>query len=102
MNNIPHYRYEREYPLWDDKYSIKLQVFHVVKETKHGYWISQKGHSYWKKFVLKTSTKRYAYPSKEEAFNNFKLRTQSAKRYAEANLKNANAFLKVAENFKIL
>ncbi len=98
---ITHYRYEREYPLFDNKYKLRLEVFDVIKETKHGYWISQKGFSSWKKFVLKVSAKRYAYPTKEQALNNFILRTRSAKKYAEANLKHANAFIEAFENFKI-
>lgn len=61
---------------------IRLIEFGLVKETPKGYWIRE-GYTpddthflsdYLcgkKKWVSKTSVKRYAYPTKEEAINNY-------------------------------
>jgi len=48
-----------------------------VKETPKGYWI---GDWLFKKWIPKDSKKRFAYPTKEEALNNFIIRT---KKYIE-------------------
>ncbi len=56
---------------------IELTKFNLFKETKKGYWI---GHgNFWDerslksqaKWVSKTSKKRFAYPTKKEALDNF-------------------------------
>ncbi|MCP4053735.1 MAG: hypothetical protein GY739_11850 [Mesoflavibacter sp.] len=89
--NIPHYRYERCYGLMADIKEIELIEFKTIKETPFGYWI-QNG---WlkKKFVLKHSSKRYAYPTKEEAFNSFKIRTIKSFHYASRDVENAKTFI---------
>lgn len=81
------YRYEWvEYAsMHDDDYNyvrpspnpkIRITVFKLLKETKKGYWIAYSSFSDpWKKWVSKESKKRFAYPSKEEALNNFVKRT---------------------------
>lgn len=48
----------------------------VVKETTKGYWISRSGFEYGKRWVSKTSRKKYAYPTKEQAWDNFMRRTE--------------------------
>ena len=101
MKNITHYRYERRYPLWDDKYSLELVSFRTVKETSKGYWITASCLGNKNKFVLKESKKRYAYPTKEEALENFIKRTENCVQYAKDNLKHAELFLKTAKEFKI-
>lgn len=60
--------------------ALNIQVYNLHKETPMGYWIGYgggedelKGHSKW---VSKTSKKRYAYPSKQEALNAFIIRTK--------------------------
>lgn len=54
--------------------SVELRTFNLFKETPKGYWIGfgypDSFHSF-KKWVSKTSVRRYAYPTKEEALNNF-------------------------------
>jgi hypothetical protein len=47
---------------------ILLRSFLVEKETPCGYWIP------YKKWVSKTARRRYAYPTKEEAWGSFKAR----------------------------
>jgi hypothetical protein len=88
------YRYEiRRYAntSFDDYYSgyhiaLDLIVLNLHKETEKGYWIGYGNGNYasgqkWNlksnsRWVSKTSRKRYAYPSKEEALNSFIIRTK--------------------------
>lgn len=56
---------------------VVLREFNLWKETPKGYWIGY-GHSNWTgkmkgfgHWVSKTAKKRYAYPTKDEALNNF-------------------------------
>lgn len=59
--------------------TIILRTFELVKETPKGYWICHgfldKLHGD-KKWVSKTSRKRYAYPTKEQALINLRKRTE--------------------------
>jgi len=61
--------------------SIVLDTYNLVKETPKGYWIAYGGVTGnltgEKRWISKTSRKRYAYPSKEEAMVNFIKRTES-------------------------
>ena len=101
-----HYRYTRDYDFLDFVSGRKISLIEFItkRETKHGYWICRKGWSNYKdaeRFVLKNSKKRYAYPTKEEAFNNFKLRTESSLRFAKSNVESAEVFIKLINEFKI-
>lgn len=56
---------------------LKISEYVVIRETPKGYWIGVKGFSsFWSKWVSKTARKRYAYPTREEALNNFIKRTE--------------------------
>jgi len=60
---------------------VELRQLNLFKETQKGYWIGYgspvgsnwRGKSHW---VSKTSKKRFAYPTKEEALENFIKRTE--------------------------
>ena len=79
------YRYEDFLTNWDYYHNrahvkIILVTLYLIKETPKGYWISMdvnhkdtKNYISWskKKWVSKTSQKRYAYPTKEEAKQGF-------------------------------
>ena len=54
---------------------LELRTYDLIKETEKGYWIGYKGFSF-KKWIPKKSKKRYAYPTKEEALQNFIARTK--------------------------
>ena len=97
---MKHYRYERKYPIFGpDKEEIELLEFKSVRETTYGYWLKI---PYSKdKFVLKVSNKRYAYPTKEEAFNSFRIRTLKSKDYAERDLDNAMIFIKLIDEHEL-
>jgi len=53
--------------------AIGCEQFHIVKETPAGFWIRYKGK---KKFVLARGRKRFAYETKELAWNSFLRRKQ--------------------------
>lgn len=66
---------------------VRLEVFRVIKETPQGYWVAPRNRAYWmapeelikRKFarwVSKTSTKRYCYPSLEDAIRSFRRRKE--------------------------
>lgn len=58
---------------------LVLEEYHLVRETAKGYWISYGsyiGFHSSARWVSKTSRKRFAYPTKEEALHNFVKRTQ--------------------------
>lgn len=101
--NIPHYRYERKYlyfgKIGDKNKAIELLEFKAVRETKHGYWL--KLNNYKEKFVLKLSQKRYAYPTKEDAFNSFRIRTIKSFHYASRDVDNAKSFIDLINNHEM-
>jgi hypothetical protein len=55
---------------------LELRTYILIKETEKGYWIGYKNFSSWKKWISKTSKRRYAYPTKQEAMKNFITRTK--------------------------
>ena len=61
---------------------IDLKVYILEKETPKGYWIKCSG---WfdKHWISKTSRKRFAYPTQEEAWNNFTKRTEKRLKIAQ-------------------
>lgn len=71
---------------------IRLHKFFLVKETPKGYWI-RPSHSLKQRWISKTSKKRYAYPTKEEAAVNLKKRTEIYVGILERKLANAKIAL---------
>lgn len=71
---------------------LELHEYNLYKETPKGYWIgygnyhsdvSLRSAAWW---VSKTSKKRYAYPTKKEALNNFIKRTERRLTYVKTAL----------------
>ena len=76
---------------------LKLKTYPLLRETPQGYWISLYGLSYSpKKWVSKTGRKRFAYPTQEEALNNFIRRTEKRVKYLENDLSSAQRGLVLA------
>lgn len=72
---------------------LELYVFNLFKETPKGYWIGSGNYNpeyddlrFCGTWVSRTAKKRYAYPTKEEALNNFIKRTESRINYLKADL----------------
>lgn len=73
-----------------------IEILYLKKETKCGWWISpyKEDDNQWehmrsqRRWVSKTSFKRYAYPTKQEAWNSFKYRKRHQCRIITNQLKN--------------
>lgn len=105
------YRYElRNYASLDEfgdvaghHTSVNLSTYHLIKETPKGYWIGFGGpfiswKSDWKKWVSKTSRKRFAYPTKEEALHGFIKRTERRKKILQSQVHDCSMALHIAQN----
>lgn len=96
------YRYE--IVAYEDGPRIFLWKFNLVKETPKGYWISMGKNDYKSKdrWVSKTSKKRYAYPTLEEAKVSFRARTKRRISILEAQVRHCQLALGIfeKENFK--
>jgi hypothetical protein len=59
---------------------LELRTYDLLRETPKGYWIGYGSLGYsrynWKKWVSKTTKKRFAYPTEKEAIINFVKRTE--------------------------
>lgn len=85
---------------------INILEYNLHKETPKGYWIgfgynssgNIKSNARW---VSKTAKKRYAYPTKEEALNNFLQRTKRRKQILESQLRTVDTILKLALKIEI-
>ena len=84
---------------------VELRTFNLHKETPKGYWIGY-GHMYpgflksQARWVSKTSRKRYAYPTKEEALKNFIARNERRVKILSWQIESCKAALQVAKNIK--
>lgn len=81
---------------------LELNIYNLIKETPKGYWIAY-GNSYFygnKRWISKTSRKRYAYPTKEEALINYIKRTEYRMKILQNQLYNCEDGLKLAEKEK--
>lgn len=93
--------YEGEYcaPSYPNP-KLELREFSLYKETEKGYWIGygdfgrlhSKG-----RWISKTSRKRFAYPTKEEAINNFILRTTKRKKILKWQIRCCEITINLAE-----
>ena len=88
MEETPKIFYRFQPGLWLDK-------FYLEKETSKGYWIVSENpdsiykHEHAIKWVSKRSKKRFAYPTKKEALNNFIARKYREIKIYEQRIKNA-------------
>lgn len=79
---------------------LELITFSLVSETPKGYWIGfDSKHKY--KWISKTAKKRHAYPSKEQALNNFILRTKKRIKILEKQIRCCKISLGYAENITL-
>lgn len=71
---------------------IRIFGYDVTEETNCGYWISSGWNAKKWKWVSKTSRRRFAYPTKEEAVESFFLRQQHRIGWGLYHQKEGNAF----------
>lgn len=85
---------------------VEVTVFNLLKETDKGYWI---GYGYLTgshlrsqgRWVSKTAKKRYAYPTKIEALDNFIKRTERRASILSSKLLICQISIKIAKNIGI-
>lgn len=77
-----------------ERIHLVIEEHEVKKETKCGYWI---GSEYVKRWVSKTSTKRFAYPSKEEAVESFTARKRRQIKILNSQIMNAEDALELVQ-----
>lgn len=96
------------YRYYNQNSDVILEQFKLLKETPAGYWIIPEYQdpveamvnfrdAWYRKWISKTSRKRFAYPTKEEALVSFKMRKQKQIPILEAQLECAKETLKIAE-----
>ena len=115
-NAIMFYRYEeREYANFDHdgeyispsipRPKVELIELKLFRETPKGYWLgyggfeSLQGHQKW---VSKTAKKRYAYPTKKEALQNFIKRKERQAKILKYQLMSVEFALSTAKNMQKL
>ena len=84
---------------------LHLYTYELYKETPKGYWITHQSifpggwdKLLWKKWISKTSTKRYAYPTKKEALINYIKRTERRIKLLEGQINISRSGLALAKN----
>jgi hypothetical protein len=108
------YRYERAVTYFDEysepSVDFVLREYTDIAETRCGYWVVPSGYEYLanknpefakkkRRFVLKTGRKRYCYPTKEQAWRSFVIRSKRSVEHCERHLRESKAVLKkVLEN----
>jgi hypothetical protein len=84
---------------------LEVREYNLLRETPKGYWIGYGNFGYnkyeWKKWVSKTSKKRFAYPTKEEALVNFIKRTEKRLKILDWQLQVCKISLNLAQNLNI-
>ncbi len=81
---------------------VELREYNLHKETPKGYWIGYGFHTIGSlrsngTWVSKTAKKRYAYPTKEEAMQNFIKRTERRAKILRARLDSCEEGLAIAK-----
>lgn len=103
MEKTPQIFYRYEYSAYPDitnlsyDTSIYLTTYKLVKETPAGYWIGFEHSKNKHKWVAKVGKKKYAYPTKEEAFINLKLRTKRRLSILKSQLKQCESAIRAIE-----
>ena len=101
--NIVHYASMNDYEGVSRRFdfpnpSVVLTTYDLIKETPKGHWISLGGlYETGKRWVSKTSKKRFAYPTKKEALMSFIKRQKSKIRILEHQITSSKLSLGIAE-----
>lgn len=95
--------YQYDTSTWEYYPKITLTEFESVKETPCGYWIIRANLPHWiqlpkKRWISKTSRKRFAYPTKQEALTSFIMRKKRQIQILDIQLDSAKSALSKAEN----
>jgi len=74
---------------------LRLTIYELMKETPRGYWITRMYEG--KRFILKDSKKRHAYPTKKEALVSLRARTKRRKHILSVQLRVCDSGLGLVE-----
>ena len=91
---------DEEYPTGEDDFQIEFHEFRVIRRTKKGAWITR-GLYDKERFVLDDATKRFAYPTKDQALESLIARKKRHIKILESDLAMARIALALAESLKI-
>lgn len=80
------YRCEAFGGILSDTYKVVIYPFAVISETEDNWFVMYLGK---KKRISKWHLNKFAYPAKEDAMKNFKLRSESYVRFLESKLEDA-------------
>lgn len=104
------YRYETDlFILFGDdipQVRNKLRMFDLLRETPKGYWIvperanSERYREKYKRWIPKESKKRFAYPTKSEAYHGYIKRMDRYIHILKSRLNNAQTALLIAKGDK--
>ena len=72
---------------------VSLEMWSTLRETPKGRWIVSDYDSQRQRFVLDTGRKRWAYPTKSEAWASFVIRQRHRLFYARKNLEGVEALM---------
>lgn len=91
------YRYtERGHVRLDGPRDLPSYQYPVVRETPCGVWLQD---GFRRRWVSKTARKRFAYPTREEARESYRIRKRRHVEHLETQLRRARELLKQAETF---
>ena len=101
-NGDNHFRFIGHWDWYEDsayRPYVRLEMWRTLRETPKGRWIVHSDASQWRidngmtrlRFVLNTGRKRWAYPTKLEAWNSFVIRQQHRLNHARNNLEGVEA-----------
>lgn len=83
---------------------VELRKYNLWKETPKGYWIGYgtpdtlRGRGKW---ISKTGKKRFAYPTKKEALNNFIMRNERRVKILSSQLESCKISINIAKKMFI-
>lgn len=94
LPNLTFYRYHDAYYMGD---RITLWKFKAIRETPCGYWILDYSRERW---VSKDSMRRFAYPTKEEAWVNFVARKNRQLKLLKARMRDVEHTLDIIKKIE--
>lgn len=104
MNDNYLYRIEEIYNSYElNKVKLQLKKYKIIKRTEKGVWIKLYDIDFCncKKFILLRAKKKFAYKTKEEALESFKIRKNKQIEILRTRLDKIIIALNLANNVKI-
>ena len=84
---------EGNYYRYDGYKNACCYAFKVIRKTHCGVWISTGSYHQPERFILNDARRRWAYPTKEDALNSFRIRKERQIMHLNASIEKANQAL---------